>query len=122
MALNVSKMKDLVAQLQAELALFEPGGKHENRVQPEVMERPGVPKGWDLAQVKWLGMKSSKKAKDYLSLGVATDPESPLRFIQVWDANLIDLAKEAKGKWIVFQMKPNRDGSEPFIVADLRMA
>lgn len=134
MAVNVTKAVQLAQELLAVLqdvtspapsspaAPGRGGGKAVNPLPAGVEPAPAVPAGYECGIVRYCEFKTSKGGKQYLSLGIALDPDKPLKFIQVWDEALQEKVHASKNWRVHYQLKPGRDGRDAVFVADIYQA
>lgn len=120
MALNLTAiaqtLRNVADQLDGTVLAPAPGGKASNPVQQVAQS---VPPGYESGTVRYCEFQTSKKGKQYLSLGIAADREAPLRFVQVWDERLQTLMNASKGKFVHYQLKAAEPGRDPVFVADI---
>lgn len=134
MAVNITKATQLAQELLAVLqdvtspaapspgAPARGGGQAVNRVPAGVEPAPAVPAGYECGIVRYCKFQTSKGGKQYLSLGIALDPNEPLKFIQVWDQTLQERVHASENWRVHYQLKPSRDGRDPVFVADIYKA
>lgn len=121
MAVNLSKIRQLVEQIQAELSLADPGGKARNPLPEGVETVKSPPPGYEAGIVKIVKFETSDKdGKQYLSLALSIENDQPLRWINVYNEQLQERVHAVqKNTRVSFQTKPGVGGKPGRIVTDI---